>query len=154
MSSLDGEQVRALLVESGQWTALRTRPFSKVPGPDQTCHSIFVTAMDTNPLAPSTTVILRGKEKDFLHGLTVLSRLTDGKVYLCTAPGDELPVPDSDVFEIVEFAGPHPAGNPGTHIHFLDPAGRGRDFWHIGAQDTAAVGTLFTTGRLSVNVLP
>src|SRR5690606_37362097 len=29
--SLSADQVRALLVESGLWTSLRTRPFSKIP---------------------------------------------------------------------------------------------------------------------------
>ena len=48
------------------------------------------------------------------------------------------------------FDGPHPAGNAGTHIHFLCPVDLERTVWHIGYQDVAAIGRLFTTGRLDV----
>ena len=43
--------VRAQLIESGLWTALRTRPFSKVPAVDAEPAAIFITAIDTQPLA-------------------------------------------------------------------------------------------------------
>ena len=65
---LSREQVRETLVASGLWTALRTRPYSKVPVPDSTPHSIFVTAMDTSPLAADPQVVLREHEDDFARG--------------------------------------------------------------------------------------
>jgi Na+-transporting NADH:ubiquinone oxidoreductase subunit A len=49
---------------------------------------------------------------------------------------------------VEEFAGNHPAGNPGTHIHFLDPVHRHKEVWHAGAQDVSAIGILFTRGTL------
>ena len=69
---LSREQVRETLVASGLWTALRTRPYSKVPVPDSAPHSIFVTAIDTNPLAADPQVVLREYEDDFARGLTIL----------------------------------------------------------------------------------
>ena len=75
---LSREQVRETLVASGLWTALRTRPYSKVPVSDSAPHSIFVTAMDTNPLAADPQVVLREYEDDFARGLTILGKLTDG----------------------------------------------------------------------------
>ena len=122
---LSREQVRETLVASGLWTALRTRPYSKVPLPDSAApHSIFVAAMDTNPLAADPQVVLREYEDDFARGLTILGKLTDGPVYACKAPGVSI---SADGAEVVEFAGPHPAGLPGTHIHFLDPVGAAKD---------------------------
>ena len=47
-----------------------------------------------------------------------------------------------------EFDGPHPAGLPGPHIHFLDPVGADRSVWHIGYQDVIAIGHLFLTGQI------
>ena len=47
-----------------------------------------------------------------------------------------------------EFAGVHPAGLVGTHIHHLDPVGANKKVWHIGYQDVMAIGHLFTTGEL------
>ena len=148
LPSLDRSVIQRQLIDAGLWPAFRTRPFSKAPAPDSAPHSIFVTAMDTNPLAPDLAVVLHGKEEHFHYGLTLISGLTDGKVYLCKAAGSALSVPSSRVTE-VEFAGPHPAGNAGTHIHFLDPVGEHKTVWHIGAQDVVAIGRLFTTGRLA-----
>lgn len=150
LPSLDRKKIVELLLESGLWTALRSRPFSKVPDPEAAPHSIFVTAMDTNPLAPSIAKVIEGKEKHFTSGLTVLSRLTEGRVFLCKAAGDSIPQAQFESLTTVEFSGPHPAGNVGTHIHFLDPAGRHKEVWYINAQDVIAVGILFTTGRLNV----
>jgi Na+-transporting NADH:ubiquinone oxidoreductase subunit A len=79
-----------------------------------------------------------------------LSRLTDGKVFLCKAPGDDIPLPELDQLSVCEFSGPHPAGNAGTHIHFLDPVGLNKHVWYIHAQDVIDAGLLFTTGRLNV----
>ena len=144
------EQVRALLVESGLWTTLRTRPFSKVPSPDSTPAALFITAMDTNPLAPSVEEVLRGKEEDFLSGMACLTTLCDGPVYLCIAPESKMHLdPDLEV-EVAEFSGPHPAGTVGVHIHFLNPVHRDKVVWHINYQDVIAVGRLASSGKLDV----
>jgi Na+-transporting NADH:ubiquinone oxidoreductase subunit A len=95
-------------------------------------------------------MIMKGKERHFVNGLTVLSRLTEGKVFLCKALGESIPVPELESLSVVEFSGPHPAGNVGTHIHFLNPVSRNRHVWHVGIQDVIAVGILFTEGRLDV----
>jgi Na+-transporting NADH:ubiquinone oxidoreductase subunit A len=150
LPGLDRQAVAGLLLVSGLWTAIRTRPFSKVADPEGTPHSLFINTMDTNPFAPSAERIIKGKERHFVNGLTVLSRLTEGKVFLCTAPGENIPVPELEFLAVVEFSGPHPAGNVGTHIHFLDPVSRNRNVWHVGAQDVIAIGILFTEGRLDV----
>jgi Na+-transporting NADH:ubiquinone oxidoreductase subunit A len=147
---LDPEKIKTPLIESGLWTALRARPFGRVADPAGTPHSIFVTAMDTNPLAPSVEKILKGQETDFKNGLKVISKLTPGKLFLCKAPGASIPTVELDSLSVEEFAGPHPAGNPGTHIHFLDPVHRGKTVWHIDAQEVAAVGKFFTTGKIPV----
>jgi Na+-transporting NADH:ubiquinone oxidoreductase subunit A len=150
LKSIGREEVIEGLLDSGLWTSLKTRPFGRVADPETVPHSIFITAMDTNPLGPHVEKVLEGRERDFCNGLTVISKLTKGKLFLCKAPGSEIPMIELESLRVEEFAGPHPAGNAGTHIHFLDPASRTRSVWHIGAQDLAAVGRLFTTGRLSV----
>jgi Na+-transporting NADH:ubiquinone oxidoreductase subunit A len=150
LSTLDRQKVVSLLLVSGLWTSIRSRPFSKVANPDTTPHSLFINTMDTNPLAPSVEMIMKENERHFVNGLTVLSRLTEGKVFLCKAPGESIPVPELESLSVVEFSGPHPAGNVGTHIHFLSPVSRNRHVWHVGIQDVIAVGILFTEGRLNV----
>jgi len=151
LGSLARERVVEQLVESGLWTTLRTRPFSKVPALDAVPHSLFVTAMDTHPLAPDVARIVRERGQDFSDGLTVLSSLTDGPVYVCAAADETVAMPSDERLRFEQFKGPHPSGAVGTHIHWLDPVGRGKTVWHIGAQDVIQIGTLFTTGRIDVS---
>ena len=148
LAGLDRQDVRDNLVNSGLWTVFRTRPFSRIPAKDTTPAAIFVNAMDTRPLAADPAVIVAENPEAFRNGLSVLSRLTDGAVYICTAPDAAIDCPDSEPFRHVEFAGPHPAGLPGTHIHYLEPVNLEKTVWHIGYQHVMSLGTLFTTGRL------
>jgi Na+-transporting NADH:ubiquinone oxidoreductase subunit A len=149
--SLTRDQIRALLVESGLWTAIRERPFSKVPAPDATADAFFITAIDTNPHAPMPEVALEGRMDDFVLGAGILAKLVDGPTYLCIGEhseiGDRAP---ADV-RVERFAGPHPSGTVGLHIHRLRPVNRLHTVWHIGYQDVAAVGSLFSSGRLDVS---
>jgi Na+-transporting NADH:ubiquinone oxidoreductase subunit A len=147
LAGLNSTQVRDNLLASGLWLSFRTRPYSLVTDPETEPHAIFVTAMDTSPLAADPAVIIAASPHDFANGLTVVSKLTAGKVFVCKAAGAALPAADGVAEE--EFAGPHPAGLAGTHIHFLAPAGAGRTVWHLNYQDVIAIGRLFTGGRLS-----
>jgi Na+-transporting NADH:ubiquinone oxidoreductase subunit A len=148
LTQLDRPQAVARLIEAGLWTAFRTRPYSRVPRSDGVPRSIFVTAIDTQPLAPDPRIVIAAHADSFDHGLSVISKLTDGRVFLCTSPDWEWPVPDIDRLEAGVFDGPHPAGLVGTHIHYLDPVGAHDIVWHVGYQDVIAIGKLFTTGRL------
>ncbi len=146
----DGAAVRAVLLESGLWGALRTRPFSRVPAADAVPQAIFVTAVDTHPHAPDPRVVLSGREADFAAGMAAIERLAPAPVYLCTGAGSNILAGPGSRAEVHQFSGPHPAGTPGLHIHLLHPVDAGRVVWHIGYQDVAAIGHLFNTGRLDV----
>ena len=149
-SALSREEVQALLVESGDWAALRARPFGRTAAPGSVPKSIFVTAMNTEPFAPDADRIVEGRTGDLERGLAALSRLTDGPVFLCRAPGTLQGVEASEPVRVEEFAGPHPAGAAGMHIHTLDPVDRNKLVWQIGLQDTLAIGRLFATGEPDV----
>ena len=150
LASLSEQAVRENLLVSGLWTAFRTRPFSRVPRVDSEPAAIFVTAIDTNPLAANPDLIIRASVQGFADGLSVLSRLTQGSVYVCMEPGSSVTVPSGDRIRIATFAGLHPAGLAGPHIHFLEPVDIDKTVWHINYQDVIAIGRLFTTGRLAV----
>ena len=150
LSNLNREQVSSNLIESGMWTAFRTRPYSKVPAIDSKPNSIFVTAMDTNPLAADPEVVLADEIDAFNNGLTVIEKLTEGKVFVCTKPNSNIKLKSSNRIVNETFSGPHPAGNVGTHIHFIDPVSDKKQVWTIGYQDVIAIGKLFVTGELYV----
>lgn len=146
--TLERAQVVENLIRSGLWTSIRTRPFSKIPNPETPPHSIFVTAMDTQPLSPQAEVVIAEHADDFVNGVTLLSRLTDGKVHVCHGPNTKISVKQLKAAQTHEFSGPHPAGLVGTHIHFVDPVGKTKEVWHVGYQDVIAIGKLFSTGKL------
>lgn len=148
VDALSAETIRDTLLASGLWTAFRTRPYSKVPLPDAKPAAIFVPAMSTTPLAGDPAVVIGAEAADFGKGLRVLTKLTDGTVYVTKATGASIPVPELARVRVEEFEGPHPAGLVGTHIHFLHPVGATRSVWHIGPQDVIAIGKLFGSGQL------
>ncbi len=149
-AELNGEEIRGLLIESGLWTALRARPFGRVADPQGKPHSIFITAVDSNPLAASVDVVYRGREDDFDSGLRLLTKLTEGKVFLCKHTGSAVKAPAHERIVTEEFEGKHPYGTVGLHIHLLDPVSAHKTVWYLNYQDVFAFGRLFTTGRLDV----
>lgn len=142
------EEVRSLLIESGAWTSLRTRPFSKSPAVDAKPSSLFINAMDTNPLAADPEVIIAERMDDFKFGVAVLSKLAP-KTFVVTSPSSKVDVKGIANVKHESFKGPHPAGNVGTHIHYLDPVSATKTVWHVGYQDVIAIGYLFRNGELN-----
>lgn len=150
VSNLSDDEIRGLLVESGMWLSFRTRPFGKNPAIDSIPRSIFITAMDSNPLAPDLQLCVKDRKEDISIGLEVIKRLTQGKVFFCQSPGVDFGVKSDNRVSVEEFEGPHPSGLPGTHIHFLDPVDRNKTVWYVGLQDVVAIGFLFKTGLLDL----
>lgn len=145
--ALSSGEIRATLVASGLWCSLRTRPFGRIPAIESNPDSLFITAIDSEPLAADPEVIITRKPGDFQLGLQILRRLATCPLHLCSAkvPGDLLEMAD---FHSWTFSGPHPAGLPSTHIHFIDPVNEKKTVWQIGYQDVMAIGHLFRTGHL------
>ena len=151
-SSDSRKQVEEQLIASGLWASLRTRPYSKAPLPGSTPSDIFVQAMDSNPLAANQEIIIRKNLWAFHHGLQALSHLTNGAVYICVDEESSLTLgPKNKKIKIVYFAGPHPIGNVGTHMHFLSPVSAQKTNWAVDAQDVIAIGHLFLHGELETS---
>ncbi|MFW2177508.1 MULTISPECIES: Na(+)-translocating NADH-quinone reductase subunit A [unclassified Moraxella] len=149
--NLPRDTVVKQLVESGEWTAFRTRPFSRTPAVDSEPKAIFVNMMDTNPLAFDPMALIGEDWQGFNDGLAVLSKLAP-TLFVChdakASQAVQTNALQSTNIRYHAFAGKHPAGLAGTHIHFLNPVGRGVTVWTIGYQDVIAIGKLFTTGEL------
>ena len=148
-SSLERQQVVDLLVESGLWTAIRQRPYGRVPAPtDEAPKALLVSAHDSNPLTADPGVVLEGKDAEFSAGMAALSKLAD-KTYLARKSGGRISAGDSGA-QVEDFAGPHPSGTAGFQIHSIYPATRERIVWYVGYQHVVAIGRLFKTGKLDV----
>jgi len=145
---MDPEKIRALLIDSGLWTGFRTRPYGRIPEVSSSPASLFITAVDTSPLAADPQVIINHYKKEYRLGLKLLNHLLDVPLHYCTGAETLLPAEELDTVNYYSFQGPHPAGLPSTHIHFIDPVYEERCVWHIGYQDVIGIGQLLSTGHI------
>lgn len=153
MAERQDETLATALIQTGLWGRFRTRPYNKVPRSEERPAGLFITAIDSDPLAASATDILRHCWDDFCLGLQMIAPLSQGKTYVCCASDADLPdLPACQGAELAVhgFQGPHPSGLAGTHIHTLMPAHGKNQVWQIGYQDVIAIGAFFRTGKLSV----
>lgn len=146
--SYSDEEIRATLIDSGLWPVFRTRPYGKAPAVDAGPASLFITAIDTEPLAPKPELILDRHPHDYRRGLKLLRRLTKAPIHYCSGNRELKDCEQLEGLTYWSFSGPHPAGLPSTHIHFIDPVHERKTVWHIGYQDVLAIGYLFRTGEL------
>ena len=150
LDTVSREDLVTFLLGSGAWPFIRQRPFDIVAEHDKTPKAIFVTTFDTAPLAPGFNLTVAGKEAEFQKGLDVLKLLSGGEVHVALDGRSGADVaPEFMNLEGVTrhwFAGPHPAGNVGVHIHHVDPVNAGETVWHLDAHGVLVLGTLFTKG--------
>ena len=144
------------MLRSGVWPMLRQRPYATIANPSDRPKHIFVSMFDTGPLAPDYDFIMSEtfQETSLQRGIDILSRLTDGNVYInvnaksrmCKDAINRVSTGIDNVI-ITEFEGPHPAGNIGTQINALSPINKGEKVWYCYMQDVITIGNLFLTGR-------
>ncbi|NQW75659.1 MAG: Na(+)-translocating NADH-quinone reductase subunit A [Cytophagales bacterium] len=147
---LSRDDIIQLLLNSGLWPLIRQRPFGIIAKPAEIPKSIFISAFDTNPLAPDLDFIMQGeKQETFQTGLNAIIKLTNGNTHL-NIDGSKEP---AFIFRnckgviINKFSGPHPAGNIGVQIHHIDPVNKGEVVWYMNPQDVLIIGKLFSEGR-------
>ncbi len=141
-----------LLAESGLLAMIHRRPYDVVPSPEVRPRDIFVTAMDTAPLAlPPTLQPGACDPASLAAAVKTLSTLTDGKIYVCY--GADAPVAAIPGAEMVEVSGPHPAGNVGVQIANLAPVNKGDTVWAMDLAVLARIGHLLLTGELDTSVV-
>ncbi|MDR0725799.1 MAG: Na(+)-translocating NADH-quinone reductase subunit A [Prevotellaceae bacterium] len=144
------EQIIELMLKAGYWPFIIQRPYGIIANPADKPKSIFVSGIDTAPLAVDMAFLLLGQEEYFQKGIDVLSKLTEGKVYL-GLDADDMASKLNKITnaEITLFTGKHPAGNVGVQIHHIDPINKGDIVWTVDAQHVAALGRFFATGVYS-----
>lgn len=142
------DEVVERLCAAGLWTSFRTRPYSKVPHHTSRPVAIYVAAMESEPLSADANLVIEARLEDFEKGLAVVAKLTDGPTYLCQSPDLRFDGSEISGLTPVGFVGPHPAGLPGTHMHFLTPPKADQPVWTVSYQDVIAIGALARTGHI------
>jgi Na+-transporting NADH:ubiquinone oxidoreductase subunit A len=149
LQSLSREDAIAQMTKSGVWPHIIQRPFGIVANPDDTPKAIFISAFDSNPLAPDYEFTLQGEENSFQAGIDVLAKLTSGKIHLNINADVQTPAVFAKVngVEVNKFSGPHPAGNVGIQIHHIDPINKGDIIWTVSPFGVCHIGKLFLEGK-------
>ena len=146
---MDREQLKALLMESGNWPFIHQRPYGIIANPDDTPKAIFVNTVKTNPLSEDLRFVLKDDQMEFQLGIDLLNKLVDQPIFLGTDKAQ------MGYFQTVEgvqhytVEGPHPAGNLSLHIQNITPLNMGERVWTVNAEDVANLGRFISTGTFS-----
>ena len=155
LANLSKKEALEQMQAGGVWPNIIQSPFGIVANAEDTPKAIFISAFDTNPLAPDVAFQLGDKEKFFQAGLDVLRKLTPGKVHLNINGQAEVPqvFAQANGVELNKFSGPHPAGNVGVQIHHLDPISKKDIVWTVAPYGVAQIGQLFLEGKYDASKL-
>lgn len=141
----DKASARRLLKNSGLWAMMRQRPYDIVPDSDADPRDIFVTAMDTAPLAASPAEYYNDRPT-LEAAVALLAMITDGKIYIGRRGNGD--VADIKGAEMVDIEGPHPSGNAGVMIANIAPVNKGETVWTLDLATLWRIGRLMLTGSV------
>ncbi len=150
-AKLDKQAMTEAMLERGLWPMIKQRPYGIVANPADSPKGIFISALNTAPLAPDAEFIMQGQMENLQKGIDALGRLTSGKVYLSCKAGSAFE--SLKGAEIYTFEGPHPAGNVGVQINHISPINKGEIVWTVDLVSLAAIGRCLATGSYDMTRL-
>ena len=149
VASMNAESVKELLLKAGMFAFIRQRPYDVIADPTVAPRAIFISAFDSNPLAPEFEVALKGEEANFQTGLDALAKIA--KTYLSISVNQTAKaLTEAQHVTVTAFDGPHPAGNVGVQINHIAPVNKGETVWTIDPQAVIFIGRLMNTGRVDL----
>ena len=141
------EDIILSLLESGCWPFINQRPYDIIANPSDTPKSIFISTFNTAPISADIQIVLDDQKNEFITGIKVLKKLTNGSLNICVEKGNQTFINEIKDVVIHNVSGPHPAGNVGVQIHHIDPINSGEKVWTINPEDVAIIGRFFLTGN-------
>lgn len=127
---MNADRVKELLLQSGMFAFIKQRPYDVIADPAVAPRAIFVSAFDSNPLAPEFEFALKGEEANFQTGLDALAKIA--KTYLgISVKQKSAALTQAKNVTITAFDGPNPAGNVGVQINRVAPVVKGETVWTI-----------------------
>ena len=141
IGSIDRDKILDIILEANLFTLIRQRPFNKIADPKETPRDIFISGYNSSPLSVDLQKLIEQERDTFQTGLKVLSKLTEGSVFLTLGRSIQF-----DNASVQTISGPHPSGNVGIQIHHTKPLKPGEVVWSVNAQHVITLGRLFKTG--------
>ena len=149
VARMNADRVKELLLQSGMFAFIKQRPYDVIADPAVAPRAIFVSAFDSNPLAPEFEFALKGEEANFQTGLDALAKIA--KTYLgISVKQKSAALTQAKNVTITAFDGPNPAGNVGVQINRIAPVVKGETVWTIDPQAVIFIGRLMNTGRVDM----
>jgi len=149
VARMNADRVKELLLQSGMFAFIKQRPYDVIADPVVAPRAIFVSAFDSNPLAPEFEFALKGEEANFQTGLDALAKIA--KTYLgISVKQKSAALTQAKNVTITAFDGPNPAGNVGVQINRIAPVVKGETVWTIDPQAVIFIGRLMNTGRVDM----
>ena len=146
---MEADAVKERILASGLWPALIQRPYGIVADPALKPKAIFVSGFNTAPLAADTEFVLQGETGALQAGVTALAKLAP--VHICVNRADSLFCALKDATLHTVNGKKHPAGNVGVQISHISPIHKGETVWTVSPLLLAAIGKLFTTGKVDLS---
>ena len=81
--SMTPEDIKTHLLEAGCWPFIKQRPYDLIANPELAPKAIFISGINTAPLAADLDFVLNGKEEELQAAVSTLSKLTEGAVHVC-----------------------------------------------------------------------
>lgn len=147
IAKADAQTLKARIFESGCGAFIKQRPYDIVANPKDVPRDIYISAIDTAPLAADPEFVLEDQQAEFQAGIDALAKLTSGKVYLAVRKGSTSFLKNTNNVELLQVSGKHPAGNVGVQINHTKPINKGERVWTVGPEDVAIIGRLLLTGQ-------
>lgn len=145
---LSTEQVREVLLNSGCWPFIKQRPYDVIANSADAPKAIFVSGINSAPLAGDLNFVLQDKKEALAAGFNALTKLTAGAVHVTVAPEATF-MPSVDGVTVHKGSGKHPVGLVSTQIAKIDPINKGEKVWTVQIEDVAIIGELFLTGKMN-----
>ena len=142
ISSLNRNKVLDCILKANLFPLIRQRPFNKVADPNDIPRDIFISLLNTAPLSINLNSIIEKNKNVLQAAVTVLSKITNGNVYISSDKSIEF---ENAICHV--FNGPHPTGNVGIQIHHIKPLKPNEIIWTVDAQNLIILGQLFLEGR-------
>lgn len=145
---LAANEVKELLLASGCWPFIKQRPYDVIANSADTPKAIFVSGINSAPLAGDMSYTLADKKEALEAGLSALTKLTSGAVHVTVGSNDSF-LPAVNGVTIHKASGKHPVGLVSTQIAAIDPLNKGEKVWTVQMEDVAAIGELFLNGKMN-----
>ena len=144
--SIDINISRETLLNSGLWSLIRQKPFSKIPDSKSSPKSFFISSIPTEPFAVDNSFLFKNIDSYIQKGIDILREIFNCDINMGVSDKSDFSELENVNFYKVNKL--HPSGNVGIQIHHIDPIKDANDTrWYLSMQDLNRIGYYFKSNK-------